>query len=265
MALAKQSPAEIRGIFGANLRQLCAGFASVSEVSRRLNLNRTQLNRYLAGDSFPRPDVLAQICAFFGVDARILLEPLDRLSGGADGLHGPELADFFGPSATQVLEATFPSGVYRFVRASFLCDSRFVVGLVRIWRRDGAVFLRGLEAKAAVVAQDLPVNRTTREFCGYVLHQEEGVSLHAARRGGRTGSLTYLSRVPALETTLWCGYVARTVPEAAGQRRVTRVVYEQLAPNWPALRAAARMTGYREAHELSPMHRNLLRVGAPFA
>jgi transcriptional regulator with XRE-family HTH domain len=59
-------------MFGANLRELSRRYASISDLSRRLDINRTQFNRYLSGESFPRPDVLDKICEFFGVDARIL-------------------------------------------------------------------------------------------------------------------------------------------------------------------------------------------------
>lgn len=68
-------PDQMRGAFGQNLRKLI-GKDNVSQVCRDLEINRTQFNRYLSGDSWPRPDVLARISDFFGVDCRILLEPL---------------------------------------------------------------------------------------------------------------------------------------------------------------------------------------------
>jgi len=77
MADTHRSPAELRNMFGANLRILARSFPSISELSRQLGINRTQFNRYLSGESFPRPDVLARMCKFFGVDARVLLEPVE--------------------------------------------------------------------------------------------------------------------------------------------------------------------------------------------
>ena len=69
----RPSPAELRSMLGANLRQLSNQAASISALCRELGINRTQYNRYLAGESFPRPDVLHRICSYFEVDARILL------------------------------------------------------------------------------------------------------------------------------------------------------------------------------------------------
>ena len=80
-----QSPAELRQMFSKNLKTLTSKCASISQLSRDLNINRTQFNRYLAGESFPRPDILHKICSYFNVDARILLTPLSALSqNGAD-------------------------------------------------------------------------------------------------------------------------------------------------------------------------------------
>ena len=42
----------------------------------RFGYNRVQFNRYMSGHSFPKPNVLQQICDYFLVDSRIYLEPL---------------------------------------------------------------------------------------------------------------------------------------------------------------------------------------------
>jgi transcriptional regulator with XRE-family HTH domain len=60
-----ESPAEPHAMFGRNLRLLGQPYASVSALCRELGINRTQFNRYLSGESFPRPDILQRICAYF--------------------------------------------------------------------------------------------------------------------------------------------------------------------------------------------------------
>ena len=74
-----ESPAELRTMFGRNLRLLCQPYASVSALCCDLGINRTQFSRYLSGESFPQPDILQRICAYFKVDARILLQPLHEV------------------------------------------------------------------------------------------------------------------------------------------------------------------------------------------
>lgn len=110
MARPPQSPAELRNMFGENLRQLSSTYASVSDLARQLGINRTQFNRYLSGESFPRPDVLARMCSFFKVDARVLLEPVDKIGRGEDPISNSFLREFFGTGASNVSEDAFPSG-----------------------------------------------------------------------------------------------------------------------------------------------------------
>ncbi|NSY41609.1 helix-turn-helix transcriptional regulator [Leisingera sp. ANG59] len=51
-----------------NLGTLTSYGKSVADICRRANLNRTQFNRYLAGQSQPSLQTLRRICDFFGVD-----------------------------------------------------------------------------------------------------------------------------------------------------------------------------------------------------
>ena len=62
-----RSPADIRAVFSPNLKELMGAPPNVSALCRELSLNRTQFNRYLAGESFPRPDILQKICIHFGL------------------------------------------------------------------------------------------------------------------------------------------------------------------------------------------------------
>ena len=264
-AEAQLSPAELRGVFGANLRRLGQDAASISALCRDLGINRTQFNRYLAGESFPRPDVLHRICRFFGVDARILLEPVTHIRDTPrDLLRHPFIANYVGAGMMGLSEEEFPSGFYRFSRAAFSEEERFVVGLVHIPRRDGFTFLRGFEPKEAMSMHDLPTDPASREFRGFVMPQAEGIAAMVSRNGAVTTSFNYLSRAAALANHFWVGYTVRTTPENPSGRRAARLVYEFLGHDTHKVLAAARSTGYRTASELVPFHRQQLRVNDPF-
>src|SRR6056297_2884283 len=111
------APARQRAILGKNLRDLIEEKGiSVAGLCRQLGINRTQFNRYLSGESFPRPDILARICNYFEVDARILLEPVGRIRGPEIGfLSHPELSGFLSPAMTTVPQDLLPSGFFRYV------------------------------------------------------------------------------------------------------------------------------------------------------
>ncbi|EIE48933.1 XRE family transcriptional regulator [Salipiger aestuarii] len=262
---AQPSPAELRGVFGANLRQLGDQAPSISALCRDLGINRTQFNRYLAGESFPRPDVLHRICQFFDVDARILLEPVGDMAAEPSGMFNhPFIAEFVGAQMTGLTEDHFPSGFYRFSRAAFSDTDRFVVGLVHVSREQGYTFLRGFEPKEALSMHNMPTDPRTREFRGLLMPQAEGVAAMVSRRDAVTSTFNYLARTPAIAKIFWLGYTVRTMPEDPIGRRVARLVYEYLGTNTAQILSTARKAGYATEQDLEPFHRKQLRIAQPF-
>ena len=264
MTKTQRSPAQLRSMFGANLRLLASKYPSISELSRQLGINRTQFNRYLGGESFPRPDVLDRICSFFGVDARILLEPVENLSMSQDSLVSDVLSDFVGAGVSTVSESLYPSGFYRFTRQSFVSEDNYVVGLVYVFRKNGNAYVRGYEAKEAMKQQGLPIDAKSREFRGFVTQQEDGISMLISRRNAITTSFNYLSKVASMNNNYWVGYVTRTVPESLTGTRAVRMVYEYLSTDLTAALGAARTSGLCKVDDLLPFHRRLLQPGHPF-
>lgn len=264
MSRSARSPAELRNMFGENLRTLSRQYPSVSELSRQLGINRTQFNRYLSGESFPRPDVLDRICHFFNVDARILLDPVESLVTAGVVLNGPTLADFMGPGVNDIPQDVFPDGFFRFTRRSFTNSDQFVIGLVHVFRKSGHTYVRGFEAREAMREQGLPIDARTREFRGYVIRQEDGIALLISRRKAMSSSFNFLTRVASFENNFWVGYITRTVRENANSARAVRMVFEHLDSNWGSILAAARTTGMCNEKDLMPFHRRLLQPSDPF-
>lgn len=62
-----------------NLIYLCSYYPSISEVCRRLGINRQQFNKYTSGSAFPSVFVLTRIANFFGVDSEELCLPHEDL------------------------------------------------------------------------------------------------------------------------------------------------------------------------------------------
>ncbi|MDQ2089115.1 helix-turn-helix domain-containing protein [Marimonas arenosa] len=261
----QMDPAELRSIFGANLRRLSRRYQSVAGLCRELGINRTQFNRYLSGESFPRPDVLYRICGFFGVDARILLEPVEAIQpDNRDLFSHPAVSEFLGHGSVNVAEDEFPSGFYRFSRPSFVNDNQFVVGLVYVFRRDGFCFVRGYEPKEAMRQQGLQTDAASREFRGVFLRQEQGVAALIARHKALTCSFNFLSRVSSYENNFWEGYATRTVRESLNGRRAARMVYEHIQTNQRAIFHTARHGGLTAREDLHPFHAKLLNLDVPF-
>lgn len=260
-----RSPSELRGIFGANLRKLSQDHNSISSLCRELDINRTQFNRYLSGESFPRPDILHKIAGFFGKDARILLEPIDEIEEPVkDLLHHPLLKDFFGEKITEVPESLFPSGFYRFSRPSFIDPKKYILALVRVWRQENFTFVRGLESKAAFEDQGLPRDKKSREIMSTVLVQEEGITILSSRRHSATCSFAFLNKATSFQHNFWIGFATRTVPEGVDGSRAVRMVFEHLDRDTSAILSAARTVGFCDEDGLPNFHRRLLRTEEPF-
>lgn len=260
-----KNPAQIRTIFGENLQQMAQGHTSVTALAHELGINRTQFNRYLSGESFPRPDVLARICTFFKVDARILLQPLDEID--LRPAKNPECREdgFVVMGTGNLPEETFPSGFYRFSRRSFIDPELFVIGLIFVFRDGPNTYLRGFETSGAMRMQSLPPTPSMREFRGTVFQQEQGIAIMASRKNAMTSSFNYLSRVASFDNNFWVGYITRTVQESPDSLRATRLVYEYLPQNLSDILQAARGKGFYKIDQLAPFHRRLLKPDQPFA
>lgn len=253
-------------MFSTNLRSLIEDDTSIVTLSRALEINRTQLNRYLAGESFPRPDVLSRICEYFNVDARILLEPVAKLTGSqGDPFTNPFVRDYIGAGINSVTQEMFPSGFYRFSRRSFVHNSKYLVGVVSVQRDGQNTYMKGFETKSAMQAQNLPSDVASREFRGIVMQQDDGLCILVSRKNTLTCSFNYLSRVASFDNNFWVGYVTRTVPENDDGLRATRMVYEYLGPDLKDALPAARSAGFWDEGSLLPFHRRLLRVDFPFS
>lgn len=64
--------------FTANLKLASSYYPSISEMCRKLSINRQQFMKYLSGTSFPSRYNLRRICDFFGFDEFEILMPHDQ-------------------------------------------------------------------------------------------------------------------------------------------------------------------------------------------
>lgn len=258
-------PAALRAVFSRNLHKMTADVASISGLCRTLGINRTQFNRYLSGESFPRPDVLARICRHFDVDARVLLEPVERLTHDTYRLLGhPVLHEFFDEAMRDVPESLLPGGLYQYFRPSFMVPDRYAMAMVRIWRRDGCTFLRGFEPRRALREQGLPVVSREREYRGMFLRQGDGVMALISNRGAMASTFVYLAHETSGPRTVWEGFAARSMREKPTGRRVARLVFDHLGEDHGRIMACARHAGLLSEDELPSFCARLLQPGVPF-
>ncbi|WP_372026999.1 helix-turn-helix transcriptional regulator [Tistrella mobilis] len=135
-----------------NLRLVCSYRPSISHVGRDLGINRSQLNRYLAGSSTPRPALLRKICDYFGVEPyEMMLPPRDfaeivRVRGLDEGTTNRRLRQHFdrvmalGDARVRNLTGMFFEYYY-----SMSQKGKVIRGLIVFSVEDGRTFYRRLE------------------------------------------------------------------------------------------------------------------------
>jgi DNA-binding phage protein len=71
--------------FAANLRHICDQRGSISQICRKIQINRQQFNKYLAGRHLPSSANIKVIADHFGLDPELLFAPSDDFRSLIDG------------------------------------------------------------------------------------------------------------------------------------------------------------------------------------
>ena len=252
-------PAQLRQIFGNNLKQLCQNKPSISAVTRDLGINRTQFNRFMSGESFPRPDTLHLICEYFDTDARILLEPIEKVENSdCQLLAHPEIQEFLTPAQTCNQSDTLPLGLYCFARQCFTDRERYIQGLSLVYQKQGTTFVRGLRASSTKSLNSTANTQRSREWRGFMMQQSKGISALVSWPRSTSCSYMFLANPSNLSNTIWSGYCTRSNSEATAQSRVTRLIFEFIGKNLSEALKIRRDSGCCKAESLAPQHRKLL-------
>lgn len=246
---ARKSGPLVNEIFAQNLRKLCTQRGTLAAVARDLGFTKVQMQRYLRGTSFPKPDVLQQICRYFATDARILTTPVaqfspqlsssdrDRDDTWAVGLvealrYAAPDVDYFAPSTD------LPDGLYTTWRRSFLAPDFCYRSVVLVKTLNHGRVLRGYEARNSPIA-------TAREYRGVIYQQAQGHIVQFFYNDPvRALAQAFLSPIilgagrPSLQ-----GYMALGREEFFGLSRISRMLWEPIAPNFAAAMASYRRLG----------------------
>ena len=216
------STTELYGIFAENLRILTSGQRSVSELCRELGVNRTQFNRYLSGQASPRPEVLNRICDYFGVDARVLLEPLSALTDERAELVQPFNAIFdflYRGRELLALRSPPPVGIHRYWQRSSLNRDWVNSYTIRLFWRQGAMMFRALEDPGRDGNAGIS-GRPGRDVRGWLMDQDDGIVMQAFQPTGKRLSFGFLSYPVMSDNMIYPGTVMISRP---AMRQVTRV------------------------------------------
>lgn len=254
-----QSPADVRAIFGQNLRILCAGQPPVAELCRRIGINRTQFNRYLAGEAFPRPDVLQRICSHFGVDARILLEPIAGIRSDWRSRLAAGLRDVVVPPDPRPFDHyLMPDGFYRYWRRSFTAPGSYVIGMWLAKTRGGVKTVRSYDIYPHPVRRGHGRFARKIPYSGIVMQHFDGVSLLCSTGTDNVLSFTFLEYGLNGATRYFNGITMLTRRRMPDMGRLSNIVLARLPPHRDEVLACARQCGIVDGDLIPPDIRRVL-------
>lgn len=256
----RADPMQLRAVFGANLRALSADAPSIAGLCRDLGINRTQFNRYLAGEAFPRPDVLHHICRFFNVDARILLEPLEPKHGSSGQPNSLQSAfqngsESFGPAVpTESIDyARVPLGACLVYRRSFFNPDELSVSMTTaVVRPDGGVGLTSIMPKDIAQFLGMSLQLQDRRRAGKMYQHPTGVSFTFKGDASMVWQFAFLEYSYLGNPNFYAGECLNTLRLGHPGRITDRILLERLEPTRAAMFAARGQTGYKRLADLKP-------------
>jgi len=142
--------------FRQNLILLCSYFPSVSDVCRRIGINRAQFNKYLSGTVRPSRSNLRKIYDFFGVEEYELLLPKDQFvkliqlrptgafaGNRADGGLAQAIEHLQSVSLQNELQSYL--GYYYEYYYSMSAPGKILKSLIHVMQRDSSVVYHRME------------------------------------------------------------------------------------------------------------------------
>lgn len=258
-------------VFGQNLRALATERGTLAKACADLGLSKIQFQRYLRGESFPKPHILQQICVYFDVDARIVTE---RIS---PSLLAQMRSESAAPTAGQnsMIEAVrfacgtqdyfargydgFPDGFYSIIRPSMAVMDRFVRFPVFIKTHNGARVVRGFDAPE-IYSQQVKLAR--REFRGILHHHSDGFSIVFYHQPpAQNVSHLFISPLSMMNSMSgFFGFATVGRAEMPGRRRVCRVYMEHLPNGFREAMALRRLPTFVAEDDIAMPIRQMLNL-----
>ena len=253
--------------WAANLRYLCGFYPSISEVCRRLQINRQQFNKYLSGQVRPSRHNRRRLADFFGIQPDDLDLPPARFA---------ELAAAPGSARGVTLGRQGPLGVYArlversrggldrylgyYLRIAYACGypGYVIVSLAAIGRHGDEYTWKTVEA----IRPPRPnAQRTVMKYAGSALLLGDRIYVieHEALLGS---SITQLILYPSYENPITVITGIQTgAPTVRGRKPTAGKVLLQYLGRTPDLRAALGSCGIfeLESGRLDPAIRTRVR------
>ena len=249
-------------VFAANLRVLIQREGiTATKLSEDTGIPRQQISRYLSGASSPIPDRLSEICTYFGTDARILFDPIDRIDTPEIPLNQ---ALGLPAAALSPQNVSMEDGFYRVWKPAFAFKDTMNVSLVTVTSQSGIKVARGIDPTA--FHNDAGSNSrliSLREHTGVLCDYAGGVVAFFGMARRRNLTCTILRPELGYRSSEGSFFGVCTTT-ASDSTMVTSgavgIVYERLSQTTSGILAAARQCGRKHTADLPINIQELLQA-----
>lgn len=224
--------------FARNLKWLCARESSVSEVCRRIGINRQQFARYLNGSVRPSSHNFWQICSYFDVEPELLSLPFEDFRKAVAG-------EAFGDRHTnETLGAVFPgnrrelrrfSGLYHTHFRSPSQPGRIIRSLLHVFEQDGFFHSRTLEK---LPHKETGLDGITRYSGLIAMHGDTLFLIERDRASGRNLSESIMTPMHR-GAVGWLSGILLAAAWSNGRPYATACLWKRLNPSFDQKRAIA--------------------------
>ncbi|NHO33354.1 helix-turn-helix domain-containing protein [Acetobacter fallax] len=126
--------------FAKNIRYVCGYYKSISDICRKIGVNRSQFSKYISGSTMPSQYILRKICNFFGVDYREIILPHHEFKSifeANHGLYGIERNNsYFSRIKSNDKALSIYLGYYCCYKISMVNDNKIVKSIMLISKNE---------------------------------------------------------------------------------------------------------------------------------
>lgn len=132
-----------------NLRYLSGFYRSIADVCRRVDVNRSQFNKYISGLAQPSPFIMRRLSDFFGLEEYELRMPhaqvVALMAKGPNGRRNN--TETFLPTEIvgDIRKAQVHLGIYRCYKMSMRSPRHVIVSLMNIYKFKGRICVSYIE------------------------------------------------------------------------------------------------------------------------
>lgn len=246
---------DVRETISERLGIVSEMIGSVTDFAREIDINRTQLSRYISGQSVPKPELLYRVSVTYDLPLSWLIVPHDDPIAALNEYRlSSELHNMYAKRQISVPETMLQDGFYRCWKGLFQSAGKYESYMCRVKMNNGVGTVRSNMVRhlkrLGHFTHSNSIDRTCR---GVAMKSHSGVSVSFSDSIANVVGSCFLLPATTLRYSgneLLSGFMTLHYTPGRRQLNIVPVVWEAIPHTTGAILNAARGTGVFEEGEL---------------